>query len=55
MSGKIVEINRLTGYGMNVKLENGVSFDVSCNEGYIYLHFGGIDYDHRLKIREGDA
>lgn len=37
---KIVE-TKVTSYGVDIKLSNGVSFSVSVNPDYLHLHFSG--------------
>lgn len=50
--GQITGINHQTKDGMQIDLDNGVSFWLSCNNGYLHLSFSGIDYDKMLNVRD---
>ena len=50
--GHIEEITKLTRYWMTIKLDNGISFSLSCNDGYVHLNFSGYDFDKPLQIQE---
>ena len=50
--GHIVCIKEQTSSYMTLKLDNGVSIDITLSNGLIHLNLSGIEYEKGISIRE---